>query len=421
MSNGDGIRAYAGEFLVSPAGLEWSGNWCGHACSYCFANLTKPDRRADVRGVVGLLAEYPERRSREARLLQAGVPLLASNHVDPFAGTNAEQFEPIWELCMELGIELAWQTRGAHKPQRRILDRVIRETPRSVWYVSIPMLDDVVRRRVEPHAPSIGSRLELVEQLVAAGHVVTVGVNPLTAEWLPRYEPLMDRLKTAGAWGVWVQVPYFSKVFKGNLDAKARARLGEEFIRQAGEKGCAGDRFHAEAAMAYAKGIGLEVFSTSYEAPTRFFDPWHLVYKRPMPYWHQLINAVDPMLDDPEIAPDGYVIVTRELAMQIMEPLPEVDWAEPLRHSRARHYRAIVKPLPDGRLPGQDAEGLWKIIWNDDLFSKGLGIIGYHRFAFACIKQGSTIIPLLDENGDRLVVYRRKGWGYTFAKTPELA
>lgn len=416
--SGDGIRAYAGEFLTSPAGLELSMNWCGHACTYCFANLFKPDRRADIRGIVGLLAEHHKRRSREARLLQARVPMLVSNHVDPFAGTNAVQFEPIWEMCVELGIPLTWQTRGAHKPHRHIMDRVVRETPRAVWYISIPMLDDDVRRRVEPHAPSIGSRLELVQQLIEAGHVVTVGVNPLTVEWLPKFEPLLDQLKAAGVWGVWIQVPYFSKSFKGNLDDKARTRLGEQFIRTCGEKGSKTDRAHAQAAMAYAKGIGLEVFSTEYEEPTRFFDPWHEVYERPMPYWHQLVNAIDPDLDGAD--DDEYLVIRREHAQSILSPLPEADWAEPLRHKRAKHYREIVTPLPDGRLPKQDVDGFWRIMWNDDLFCKSLGPTSFRRFAHASIVEDDTIVPLLDENGDRLIVYRRQGWDYTFAETPEL-
>jgi hypothetical protein len=414
----DGIRAYAGEFLTSPAGLELSMNWCGHACTYCFANLFTPDRRADIRGIVGLLAEHHKRKSREARLMQARVPMLVSNHVDPLAGTNAVQFEPIWEMCVELGVPLTWQTRGAHKAQQGIQERIIRETPRAVWYVSIPMLDEAVRKRVEPQAPSIGSRLDLVDQLIERGHVVTVGLNPLTSEWLPRFEPMLDMLKAKGVWGVWIQVPYFSKSFKGNLDAKARTRLGDDFIKRCGEKGSKADRSHAQAAMAYAKGIGLEVFSTEYEEPTRFFEPWHEVYERPMPYWHQLVNAIDPELDD--AGKDECLVVTRQFAQSVLSPLPDLDWSEPLRHKRAKHYRAIVEPLPDGRLPKQDVEGFWRIMWNDDLFSKSIGPNSFRRFAFASVVEDEKIVPILDERGDKLVVYRREGWKYIYADTPEL-
>jgi hypothetical protein len=416
---GDGIRAYAGEFLTSPAGLELSMNWCGHACTYCFANLFKPDRRADVRSVVGLLSEYRQRKSREARLLQAGVPMLVSNHVDPFAGTNAAQFEPIWELCVELGVQLTWQTRGAHKPQLKIQERIIRETPRSVWYISIPMLDDEVRKRVEPFAPSIGSRLDLIDQLVAAGHVVTVGVNPLTLDWMPQAEPLLDTLKARGVWGVWIQVPYFSKSFKGNLGADARERLGDEFIKRCGEKGNKGDLAHADAAKAYAKGIGLQVFSTDYEEPTQFFDPWHEVYRRPMPYWHQLINAIDPELDGAD--DDDYVVVTREYAQSVLSPLPEMDYSEPLRHKRAKHYRALTEQYPGGPLPKQDVDGFWQIMWNDELFCKSLGPTSFTRFAHACVRDGDTITPLLDDNGDRLMLYSRAGWKHLYAQVEGLS
>lgn len=413
---GDSIRAYAGEFLTSPAGLELSLNWCGHACTYCFANAFKPDRKADLTAIMGLLANFHTRSTREAKLLQEGVPMLVSNHVDPFAGTNAEQFEPIWELCMELGIPLTWQTRGAHKPQRRILDRVIAENPPSFWYVSIPMLDDAVRKRVEPMAPSIESRFELVQQLVEAGHVVAVGVNPLSLEWVPNFEPLLDKVKELGAWGAWIEVPYFAQTFKNNLKPDQVKALTPEFIKRCGERGDAMDIANAKEAWAYAVEIGLEPFSTSYEGPSYFFDPWHELYERPMPYWHQLINVVDAELDDDD--DESFVIVTKDDAMEILEPLPELDWAEPLRHKNAKHYRAITNP--NGKLPKQDVAGFWDLIWNDEVYAKALGVNSFGRFAHASIREGDTIIPLVDENGDRIAVYRRKGWKYVYADTPEL-
>ena len=417
----DGIRVFAGEFMLHPAGLELSMNWCGHQCSYCFANHMKPNRRADIRGIVGLSSEYRRRKSREARLLRAGVPMLVSNHVDPFAGTNAVQFEPIWELCVELGVPLTWQTRGAHKAQRPILDRVIRETPRSAWYVTIETADDAVRKQVSPASPSIEARFELVEQLIEAGHLVTVGVNPLAEEWLPDYEPFLERLKAAGVWGVWVQVPYFSKSFKGNMPERDRARVGEAFMQRCGENGSKLDRAHAQRFNEHAKAIGLQIYSSSIEEPTGYFAPWEDLYERRMPHWIELVNAIDPLLDEPDIAEYGYVVVTREMAQEIMSPLPEADWSEPLRHKRAKHYRAIVQPLPDGRLPKQDVAGFWKIIWNDEIFSKSLGPNRMKRFSYACINENGKIIPLLDENGDRLVVYRREGWPQLYSETPELA
>ena len=294
---GDGIRPYAGEFLVSPAGLELSMSWCSMDCSYCFSNAMKPNRRADLAQITGLIANFRTRRSREALLLQSGVPLLVSNHVDPFAGTNATQFEPIWELLVAQGIPITWQTRGAHKPQRAFLDRVIRETPRSVWYISIPMTDEGIRQRIEPRAPVLDSRFALIDDLIAAGHTVTVGINPISTAWLPDFRPLIDRLAAAGVWGVWVEPIYFSKAFKGNLRPDQIAALDPAFIAAAGDRGRPEDRLHAAAARAYALEVGMQSFSTSSSEPSRFFDPWHTIYPRVMPYWQQVINAADASLE----------------------------------------------------------------------------------------------------------------------------
>ena len=416
--SGDGIRYYAGEFLISPAGLELSMNWCGHDCHYCFANATVPNRRADLSGIMGLLANYRERETREAKLLQAGVPMLVSNHVDPFAGTNAEQFEPIWEVCVEAGVNLTWQTRGAHKPQRKILERVIRKTPRSVWYISIPFMDEDVRRVVEPKAPSIGSRLDLVDELIAAGHVVTVGVNPLSIEWMPDYEPLLDRLKASGVWGVWVQVPYFAQTFRGKLRPDQVSSLTPEFIQRCGEQGNVMDLAHAAQCMEYAKGIGLEVFSVEHEEPSRFFEPWHEVYGTVMPYWHQLVNAAHQFWEE---SGQEYIVIERKVALECLEPLPDgIDWGKILHRKWSKKFQDVIGHR-SGALPKLGAKEFWDVVWNDDYFSKSIGFNGLSCFAHASIKEGKTIVPLLDDDGNRLCVYRPGGWRYTFANTPDLA
>lgn len=412
--SGDGIRAYAGEFTMVPWGLELSMNWCSHACPYCFANNMKYERRADFRSVVGLISNYKNRNTREALLLQAGVPMLVSNHVDPFAGSNAQQFEPIWELCIESGIELSWQTRGAHKPQLKIQERIIRETPRSFWYVSIPMWDDSIRARIEPSAPTIGSRLDLIDQLVEAGHVVVVGINPLHIEWLPDYEPLVNSLKEKNVWGVWVEPLYFGKTFKNLIPSRHRKILGEDLIRNSGEVGSAIDARHTMDCLNYAKSIGLEIFSTGFDEPTKFFEPAQEIYRAPMPYWHQIINAIDPDLEELE-----YIVITKDDMISLLNPLPELDWAEPLRHKRAKHYRAITNP--SGKLPKQNVDGFFDIIWNDEIFCKSLGLLRYPRFAYASIQEGKTIHPLLDEKGNRLIIYGKQEYKTLYVDTPEIA
>jgi hypothetical protein len=232
--------------------------------------------------------------------------------------------------------------------------------------------------------------------------------HPLIREVRPR---ILHHAKGRG-----LEVPYFAQTFKNNLSPKQVKALGPEFIKRCGERGDAMDIANAREAMAFAKSIGLQVFSTSYEEPSDFFDPWHELYDRPMPYWHQLINVVDSELEPGD--EESFVIVSKADAIEILEPLPELDWAEPLRHKNAKHYRAITNP--DGKLPKQDVAGFWDLIWNDEVYAKALGPNSFRCFAHASVRDGETIIPLVDENGDRIVVYRRKGWKYVYADTPEL-
>ena len=78
----DGLKPLYGGLLKIPAPLELSGNWCAHACAYCFANLNAPTRTLDVKGVSRLLADYQNRNTIEGYLLRDGYPVIISNHPD---------------------------------------------------------------------------------------------------------------------------------------------------------------------------------------------------------------------------------------------------------------------------------------------------------------------------------------------------
>src|SRR6266571_9390 len=74
---------------------------------------------------------------------------------------------PIMEMMTNMGIPIMIQTRGG-----RGIDDVLSFLPKSMWYISIPILDDDIRKQVEPAAPSIESRFQLIDKLKAAGHEV---------------------------------------------------------------------------------------------------------------------------------------------------------------------------------------------------------------------------------------------------------
>ena len=146
------ITPYYGEFLISPAPLELSLNYCSHKCAYCFANLSMPDRTADIGGILRFLGEFNERKSLEAELVRQGYPVCFSNKVDPFAATNYKQSIPILEVMSTLGIPVAFQTRGGQG-----IDDALKIVQPSCWYISVCTADDKLRKRLEPGAPTIES------------------------------------------------------------------------------------------------------------------------------------------------------------------------------------------------------------------------------------------------------------------------
>jgi hypothetical protein len=192
--------------------------------------------------------------------------------------------------------------------------------------------------------------------------------------------------------------------------------LTPEFIRGCGEKGNVMDLAPAAQCMEYAKSIGLEIFSTEHEEPSRFFEPWHEVYGTVMPYWHQVINEVAKHLR-PQ---DDYVVVTKQAALELMEPLPGgIDWAKLLHRKSSNEFRKLIGQ-ESGPLPKFNAEQFWDAIWNAEYFAKADGLLSMNCFAYAATKGEDGITPICDENGDRVVVYRPNGWQYLYADVPEL-
>ncbi len=285
--SGDGLDVFYGEFLVSPIPLELSFNYCSHKCAYCFANLNKPDRWADVKAVTRLLQDYRNRETLTAQLLKAGYPVLISNRVDPFAASNYQQAVPIITTMAEMGIPLALQTKGG-----RGIDDVLSVLPPSAWYISIGTLDDSIRKRIEPGAPTIESRFELIEKLTAKGHHVSLGLNPLVPEWCPNPEALLDRARASGAKGVWAERLHLNHKQVVNLSERERGGMTEDVIKRAQKRTTTPPELALyDSARAYAQSIGLEVYGIAQPIASDYFEPYKKLYPKVFPTIQDFVNA----------------------------------------------------------------------------------------------------------------------------------
>jgi DNA repair photolyase len=279
------IDLFTGEFGVSPVPLQLSLNWCSHACSYCFANLNKPGRAADVKALQSQLKNFHGQNNLVAQMLREGYPVLISNLVDPFATSNYQISVPVIEQLTDLGVPVCIQTRGG-----RGVDDVLSFLPPSVWYISIPTLDDNVRKRIEVAAPSIPSRLELISKLLAKGHKVVVGANPM--DWIDDQDAYVATLMGLGVTHFWLGLLHFSHEQVRNMPPRAKDAIGEDML-----KSITGKRSHPEHQVD-AMGSMIDIltkrratwFSTECLHTTDFFDLYSEGYPNHFPTVSQFLS-----------------------------------------------------------------------------------------------------------------------------------
>lgn len=218
---GDAISIYAGEFLISPIPLELSGNWCSHHCQYCFANLNKSGRWFDVERTQKVIARAMDGQDGLIEsLLRDGYPVLCSNRVDPFSASNDAQMIPVMHTLQDCGIPVSIQTRGGRNAIREVSS-----LNSGLWYISICQDDDRLRKKLEPGAPSISSRFELIEIAANAGHNVVLGMNPLVPDWIPEPREMLKRAAGAGAKGVWIGWLHFNHDQISSMSERGRESL----------------------------------------------------------------------------------------------------------------------------------------------------------------------------------------------------
>jgi DNA repair photolyase len=280
------ITPYFGEFLVSPVPLELSLNYCTHKCAYCFANLNKPDRRADLGPIMNLLKEFRERRSLPALLLQEGFPVLMSNKVDPFAASNWQPTLQLLRVMAEIGIPVAFQTKGG-----KGIDEALEMIGPSAFYISIGFTDDALRKKIEPGAPSIATRMELIEKLKSRGHHVCVGINPCVPQWLPDPGALLAEIQSRGVSDVWVETLHLNNNQTRNMNARERENIGAPVLREAMRRQASPQTFdYFRSIMDAAFERGMQAFTVNSPHVSTFHEVYHRLYARTFPTMQGFIN-----------------------------------------------------------------------------------------------------------------------------------
>lgn len=264
------IRAYTGEYLTSPVAVHMGMNWCTHNCFYCFANLNNPDRRADYNEINKLMksvaAQNTSLKHLPTRLVLAGHPVLASNDSDPFAKSNTQQMQPIFEAFNDLGIPMVFQTRGGDSAIA-----TIEACKPTMIYISFTSDLPGVIKSAEPGAPSHAQRMELALAAKAMGHHVVIGLNPYYPPWWEDFDKFVDWLAANDLRHVWFGEMHLNQMQKPNIREKAQKDFADviEFasLRKRSDPGIGVARHIMHAS-------GINVFSGASSSMGGFWDPY---------------------------------------------------------------------------------------------------------------------------------------------------
>lgn len=190
--------------------FRWSVNpyrGCFHACAYCYARPSHEywgfGAGTDFDSKIMVKKNAPQllRRAFD-RASWRGELIVFSGNTDCYQPLEAAYrlTRACLSLCVEYRNPVGVITKGALV--LRDLD-LLRRLSREAWvrvYFSIPFSSDDMARNVEPHAPTISKRFEVMKMLADAGIATGISIAPvipgLNEDDIPE---LLERARTAGA------------------------------------------------------------------------------------------------------------------------------------------------------------------------------------------------------------------------------
>jgi hypothetical protein len=261
------------------------------------------------------------------------------------------------------------------------------------------MLNDQIRKQVEPAAPSIESRFELIESLINKGHKVVVGINPTVSDWLPSTDStmLLDKLKGLGVSGIWLAALHLNAKQVRTMPAKDKASLGGQVIAKGlkNSRTLQQDCFDfVNSIKAYAHQIGLEVEGMFEGDINHFFKPYKDTYPKLFPTTHDFINwcHFNKKDGDPVYYSD-FVSVMQGLPSGKFNVSPYMRCMSQTLDADVRKHRGFKQRYSD----------LLKLAWNENRMKRMLN--RYWSFAVGVHYDEKTPMEWQEDSEGNLIYY----------------
>lgn len=221
--------------MLHPSPLEFSGNTCSHNCCYCFSNIRRPERYCKLNSDLNFIRKKGG-TSFKSHLFNSGFSICVSNRSDALSDSNWPDTVSFLKNMNEKQNGYFIQTKGGKKQDEFF--KIISGKKNIVFYVTITTINEDIRERTEPGAPSYSERMRLCEMAKAKGYPVIIAINPICEEWMPKND-LKTLISDAEKIGVTHFI--FQKLHMTRSDIKLFSknridRFEEEVLRKAVEK-----------------------------------------------------------------------------------------------------------------------------------------------------------------------------------------
>lgn len=254
------------------AGEAWSVNpyaGCAHACSYCYVPDTIRAERRNWGSYVMVKKDLPTRLAKAMAKSHRHTVYL-STATDPYQPAEAEHC--ITRKCLEVLARKDWPIEVLTRSPLvlRDLDLLTQFSQVRVG-LSIPTLDDRLRRTLEPNAPAIPARLRALRRLSDSGIPTFANYTPACPPTTMAANAIANAFLDAGA--QWVNSKGLQRVETVLAPIWEGLRGGEwEWVTRFFAKEEPQRLWHQELAVAFRK-VGLPLSTPFFNPPFEWLMP----------------------------------------------------------------------------------------------------------------------------------------------------
>lgn len=281
------ITDFVGEFMFHPAPLELSGNTCSHNCCYCFASIRGGAKYLNLKSVIRQINRTCIKTYQD-QLIKEGYPICISNKTDPFSKSNYVHSIELARQLSRLQNPLFIQTKCGEGIENFI--KAFNNRKDIIWYITITTLDESIRQRIEPNAPTTENRFNTAKWLKEKGYHVIIALNPLLEKWMPVDDiyKVIEKCKSIGIYDICTEALHLNQKEVLTFKESRKNAFHNDEIEYAVQRKTFQD--YVKKTLPILSKEGMNTVKLGMPFKTNFYDGIKKVFPKIFPNQYEIIN-----------------------------------------------------------------------------------------------------------------------------------